>query len=87
MEVIVENDESLLDSISTGVSIVEERRLEELPSLYDTIDPEVLRKMRQELTDVNSSGRLSFSYSDSLITIEFTDEVRLKIRRNEPLLT
>lgn len=84
----MEGDESLLDSISTGVSIIEERRLEELPSLYDTIDPEVLRNMRRELiNDADSSGSISFSYSESLITIEFTDEVFLKIQLNETLLT
>lgn len=71
----------LLTAITTGVSDVEDCPINKLPPLFNSVEPEILGSIVSGLEkSSNLSGVISFEYSKSIVTIEFLDEVYLKIQ-------
>jgi hypothetical protein len=68
-------DESVSQAVVSGVSKFEDTAFTDLPSLYETIDPDALNKM---FIDENANIKLSFSYSNSLVVVCDGESLRVE---------
>lgn len=78
MEYNIRPGESTSEAVVQAVSLTEDTPVEELPSLYEAVDPDSLDNLFAApscMDDSERSGRVSFVYSDSLVSVEHGNHV------------
>lgn len=76
--------ESLATAIVMTVSAAADRDCDDLPPLYDVIDPEALETVFAPLHPRRPNAQVSFSYADCRVTVR--DDRTIVVQPTEPIL-
>ena len=74
VEATVEDDEPTARVVVMAVAATSDEPVMELPSLYESIDPDVLDALFPESA---TDGSIAFSYNDFLVVVTATDTVQV----------
>lgn len=82
-----ENDESLSTTLVTAVEAISGVDHSELPSLYQTVDPDSLDQIFEPTKSDGRSrgaGQVTFPYSEFRITVHAGGEIELRAQQDDP---
>ena len=80
MEFELQGDERVSHAVIRGVGVVENTRLDELPPLYEAIDPDALDAIVSPAAGVSEfTGTISFPYSNSVVAVQCRSPVSISI--------
>jgi hypothetical protein len=80
MEFELQGDERVSHAVIRGVGVVENTRLDDLPPLYETLDPDALDTIVSSDAGVSAfTGTISFPYSNSVVVVQCRSPVRISI--------
>ena len=80
MEFELQGDERVSHAVIRGVGVVENTRLDDLPPLYETLDPDALNALVSPAAGVSAfTGTISFPDSNSVVVVQCRSPINISI--------
>lgn len=80
MEYEIDSDEAVSIAVVFAVSSFENRRVNSLPALNESIDPDALDRLFESKRSgtIGQSGSVSFAFSNSQVTVNDDEQIQVE---------